>query len=200
VQVLCQVGLHKGICVRARAFSLLETTLHWPWNTPMLIEREGCVVAFGYLLHNGDDTLYVESYTSLPKRTSDVDGVTHDLDAFLFDPRNFTDQKEQLVLWWVIRQVLRFEPGQKRQVAYGQFSVKCITDHTGYHHATVWKRLGALQSRRILTYRAGKGTTTRGEVILNLRLDKWLPPVPKVRKPRGRHAVPQSVVPLAAVA
>lgn len=142
----------------------------------------------GYSMHDGQNLWQVEGFTSLPKRLIDRDGVVHELDRALFDPRNFTDQKEQMVLWWVVRQVLRFD-GSKRQVAWGKFSIKAITDATGYHHKTIWTRLARLQARNVLRYLAGKGTTERGEVALNLALDEWLPPIPQEKKPRGRHAM-----------
>lgn len=91
-----------------------------------------------------------------------------------------------MVLWQVVRQVLRFD--NSRQVASGTFSVNTITKNTGYHHRTIWKRLGVLQARKVLKYRAGKGTVELGEVWLNLRLDEWLPPAETTKKPRGRRA------------
>jgi len=145
-----------------------------------------------HLLHAGRNHLHVESFTEVPKRVVNADGETVEFDKLLLDPRNFTDATEMMVLWWTVRQVLRFE--NKRQVAEGAFSVKTITDATGYHHKTVWTRLGALQRRKILEYRAGKGVTTRGSVVLNLRLYEWQPPIPKEKKPRGRHAIRDGVV------
>lgn len=142
--------------------------------------------SYAYRMDDGRNRLAVESFTSIGKRVVDDDGVAYELDRHLFDPRNFTDQAEQLVLWWVVRQVLRFEG--KSQVTSGTFSINTITDATGYHHETIWSRLQALQARKILTYRPGKKTTARGMVILNLRLDEWLPPAPRVKKPRGRYA------------
>ena len=130
-----------------------------------------------YTLHDGANAVQVDSFTMVPKRIVDASGSVYHFGNMLHDKRMFPDRDEADILWHVFQQVAHFDGG--RQVASGQFSVNTIKLATGLTHKAIWPRLAALQTRKILEYRAGKGTTERGAATINMRLDQWLPPAPK---------------------
>ena len=138
-----------------------------------------------YTLHDGTNAVQVASFTMVPKRLIDTCGVAYNFGDMLHDKRLFPDRDESLVLWHVFAQVVHWDEG--RQVASGTFSLNTLKLATGLTHKAIWPRLATLQARGILQYRAGKGTTERGTATINMRLDQWLPPVPKEVR---RRAIP----------
>jgi hypothetical protein len=138
-----------------------------------------------HTLTNQRESLLVQSFTVVPKRVVDEDGQILDWECWFLDPRNFTDQTEQVVLQHVFRQLAYL--ASKRQTLAGRISVNQISKTTGYSHRTIYARLQAIHARGIIDYQAAKGSLNQAYVSFNLDFAAWQAPAPKEKgKPRGK--------------
>lgn len=128
-------------------------------------------MAYEFAALNGSGN--VSEYTRVPRVMRDSDGLYVDVEATIYDHRNFDDDKERTVLLHIVR-YLGKRSGAKKQVAVRQLPISEIRDLTGMHHDTVIAKLDALAARQIITFRIEpQGKKNIYIVGLNLPLSDW---------------------------
>ncbi len=115
----------------------------------------------------------VATFTRIPRIMRDADGLYVDVEATIYDHRNFADDKERTVMLHLFRQLGRRARGTK-QHAYGEISVQEIRDLSGMHPDTIKDKLAALAERCIITLDVGeRGKKRLYHAAFRLPLSDW---------------------------